>query len=288
MASSPATRYDSPTLIASLRPDRPWRTLWQHRQLIRQLTRREIALRYRGSVLGLLWSFIVPLAMLTIYTVVFGVILGPKHATEATDDLQKNLEFAMHLFCGMVVFSLFAETVGQAPAVLTGSVSYVKRIVFPLEILVVIKLGAALVHTLISFVILLLGLAVIFGGLQPTLLLMPLVLLPLILLTLGLAWFLASVGVYVRDMTHAIGVIVQMLFFATPIFYPITAVPEVLHPLMYTNPLTTVVENARQVCIHGDWPQWHLLLVVTLVGLAVAQLGYAWFVKTKRGFADVL
>lgn len=266
----------------------PWTvagTLYRHRDLIRQLTWREVAGRYRGSALGILWSLLLPLAMLAVYTFVFSVVFQARFETQISDS---RAEFALTLFCGLLLFGLFSECLSTAPNLIAHNANYVKKVVFPLEVLVVVRLGAALVHALISLGILLIGAVVFLHTWSTTLVWYPLVVLPLLMLTLGLGWFLASIGVYVRDAAQVVGVVLNVLIFLTPIFYPVQAVPPAYRGLMWLNPLTVVVESARQTALRSAAPDWAALGVVALVSLAAMQLGFTWFMKTKRGFADVL
>jgi lipopolysaccharide transport system permease protein len=261
------------------------RNLWGHRELIRQFSWREVAGRYKGSFLGLLWSFITPLVMLLIYTFVFGVIFQSRWPQARTGSLN---EFAVILFAGLLTFNIFSECVTRAPTLIVGVPNYVKKVVFPLEILPVSTLGAALFHAGISLLIML-GAHLLLGGvLSWTILLLPVVLAPLLLLVLGLGWFLASLGVFVRDLGNAIGLLVQVLFFLTPIFYTAESVPEPFRSVLQLNPLTSVVENVRRVALWGEQPAWGALGVgLLLSGLALV-LGYAWFMQTRKAFADVL
>lgn len=188
----------------------------------------------------------------------------------------------------MIVFSLFSEVLNRAPTLIVSNVNYVKKVVFPIEILPIIAMGAALFHCLISFGVLLLALVVFNGYLHWTILLTPLVFLPIIILTLGLAWMLASLGVFLRDVGQTIGITMTVLMFLSPMFYPVTAVPEKFLPFIMANPLTFIIEQAREVIIWGRLPDWVGLGLYTLLATLIAWSGYAWFQKTRKGFADVL
>ena len=276
----------SQSLAHYLRPDLIPRTLWQHRQLISQLTRRQIAARYRGSVLGVLWSFLLPLIMLVVYTFFFSVILRSRWRLEGAET---QTEFALTLFCGLLLYNFFSEALNGATGAIIGNANYVKKVVFPLEILPVVHVAAALVNALISFGILLVAIAALQHRFPALVGYWPLTIVPLLLLTLGLSWFLASISVYLRDAGYVVSVLLQMLIFLTPIFYPVERLPTAaLQAVMRLNPLSVVVESARAVIMYDRAPDWVWLGVVTLVGLAALQLGYVWFMKTRRGFADVL
>jgi len=240
---------------------------------------------YRGASLGTLWSLLLPLAMLVVYTFVFSVVLEAKFPQAVT---QSKAEFAITLFAGLLLFTVFGDCANAATTLVTAHASYVKRVVFPLEVLPVVKVGAALVNAVISLGILLVGTLVFLHRIPLTVFWLPVVALPLLLLTLGVSWFLASLGVYIRDTAQVVRVVVNLLFFTTPIFYPISQVPKPLQVLVYLNPLTAIVEDGRRVLIWGQSPNWIPLLATLVAAAAVMQLGYTWFMKTRRGFADVL
>jgi len=261
------------------------KSLWRNRQLIVQMSRREVAGRYRGSVVGLAWSFFNPVLMLAVFTFVFSVVFQARWGVGGEET---KTQFAVVLFVGMIVHGLLAEVLNRSPGLILSNVNYVKKVVFPLEILPVVSMGAALFHSLISFGVLLLAFALFNGYLHLTAVLAPLVVLPLVILTLGLAWMLASLGVYLRDVGQTIGIITTILLFLAPVFYPISALPEAMRPWIMANPLTFIIEQAREVLIWGRMPNWIGLGLYTLIALAVAWAGYAWFQKTRKGFADVL
>jgi lipopolysaccharide transport system permease protein len=261
------------------------RNLWGQRDLVRQFALREVMGRYKGSYLGILWSLLTPLLMLAIYTFVFAVVFNVRWGTSPSES---RAEFALTLFCGLIAFNVFSECLGRAPGLVVSNPNYVKKVVFPLEILPLGVLGSALVHSLISLAILCLGLLAFVGTLPWTLIYLPLVYLPLVGLSLGVSWLVASLGVFIRDLGNFVGLALQALFFMTPIIYPISAVPEALQPVLRLNPLSSVVEDFRRVIMWGqspDWPWWGA--VTLLSGLAVVA-GYVWFMKTKRAFADVI
>lgn len=269
-----------PTSLGSL-----VKNLVLHRQLILQMVKREIVGRYKGSFLGLIWSFIIPVLMLAVYTFVFAVVFKAKWGIGGEDS---KTQFAVVLFVGLIVHSLFAEVLNRAPGLILANVNYVKKVVFPLEILPVITMGASLFHSAISLGVLLTAFVLFNGYGHWTALFIPLVLLPLVILTLGFAWMLASLGVFLRDVGQTIGIITMVMMFLAPVFYPITALPEELRPWIMVNPLTFIIEQAREVLIWGRLPNWLGLGAYLLVAMAVAWTGYAWFQKTRKGFADVL
>lgn len=259
--------------------------LWRHRNLIRQFTSRDILGRYKGSYLGMFWSYINTIFMLLIYTYVFSVIFKAKWGASSSGS---KVEFALIMFCGMLVFNIFSESVNRAPGLILGNASYVKRVIFPLQILPMTILCSSLVQFLVSLSILAIGISIFMQPLTWTIFFLPLVLVPLCLFSLGLSWFVSSLGVFLRDIGHPIAIITQALFFTTPIFYPIEAVPGQLQMIVRLNPLTVIIENARGVIIWGKSPEWFWLGIITLFSMIIMQLGYVWFEKSKRAFADVV
>ncbi len=260
-------------------------SLWRHRQLIIQMTKREILGRYKGSVMGLAWSFFNPVFMLAVYTFVFSEIFKSRWLGTGADN--SKTQFALVLFVGLIVLNLFTEVLNRAPGIIVSNVNYVKKVVFPLEILPIISMGAALFHSLISLGVLLAAFVLFNGFLHWTVFFMPLILLPLIILSTGFAWMLASLGVFLRDVGQTIGLITTVLMFLSPVFYPITAVPERFRPFIMSNPLTFIIEQARSV-LWGNLPNWTGLVSYTLIAIVIAGTGYAWFQKTRKGFSDVL
>lgn len=270
---------DQPASIAAL-----FGSIWKNRALIGQMSRREVAGRYAGSFMGLHWAVLNPLLMLAVYTFVFSVVFKARWGGAE----EGKAQFALVLFAGLIVHALFAEVLNRAPGLIIANVNYVKRVMFPLEVLPVIALVSALFHALVSIAVLLIAFLLVNGHLHWTVVLLPFVLLPLMILTLGLAWMLASVGVFVRDIGQSIGLLTMMLLFMSPVFFPVSALPPEFQSWMMLNPLTFIIEQAREVLIWGRLPNWTGLLAYGLVGLAVAWAGFFWFQKTRKGFADVV
>lgn len=270
-----------PTSLVSL-----GKSLCRNRHLIVRMIKREVVGRYKGSAFGLAWSLFNPIFMLVVYTFVFSEIFKSRWGGVGGDE--SKTQFAVVLFVGMIVLSLFSEVLNRAPGLILANVNYVKKVVFPLEILPVIAMGAALFHALVSLGVMLAAFALFNGYLHWTAIFIPLVLLPLVILTMGLAWMLASLGVFLRDVGQTIGLITTVLMFLSPVFYPVTAVPERFRPFIMANPLTFIIEQAREVLIWGHLPNWLDLGAYTLAAVATAWAGYAWFQKTRNGFSDVL
>lgn len=259
-------------------------SLLSHWNLIRQLTKREIASRYRGSLLGVLWSLAHPIMMLMVYAFVFRIVFKASwnHGGEG------NSEFVITLFTGLIVCAVFNECVNRAPTLILNHVSYVKKIVFPLEILPWVSLGEAFLNMGVSMAVLLVFYISCQLPLHWTATMLPLLVIPLALYALGMSWFLASVGVFVRDVGHATTILTNLMLFLAPVFYPLSSLPDAYRPFMYLNPLTFVVEQSRNVLIMGRMPSWEWVVIYFLCGAVVAWLGLAWFQRTRKGFADVL
>ena len=261
------------------------RSLWLHRRLIAQMTRRDVVGRYKGSFIGLGWSFFNPILMLIIYTFVFSVVFKARWGVNGNES---KTDFAVVLFVGLIVHALFAEVINRAPGLIQSNVNYVKKVVFPLEILPVVTMGATLFHGAVSLGVLLSAFVLINGFMHWTALLIPLVLLPLVLVILGFAWLLTSLGVYLRDIGQTVGILTTVMLFLSPVFYPVSRLPEKYQLLLLANPLTYVIEQARQVLIFGRFPDWIGLAVYAAIGCMVAWTGYWWFQRTRQGFADVI
>lgn len=275
-----------------MNPNRPFSTspaemfasAWRNRSLISQMVRREVIGRYRGSLMGLAWSFFNPLLMLAIFTFVFSVVFQARWGGGVDD----KVTFAIIIFVGLIAHGLFAECVNRAPALILSNVNYVKKVIFPIEILPWIALGSALFHAAISLVVLLLAQLLLDQHLPWTAILFPVVLVPLVFITMGLAWFLSSLGVYARDIVQITAMLTTILFYLSPVIYPVSALPEQYQPWMRANPLTYVIEEGRNTLIYGQIPDLTRWGLATGIALVVAWLGFAWFQKTRRGFADVL
>lgn len=260
-------------------------SLWRNRELILQMTRREVVGRYKGSTLGLLWSFLTPVLMLIVYTFVFSVVFN---ARWGVSESETKAQFALVLFAGLIVHSLFSEVVNRSPGLILANSNFVKRVIFPLEILPVVSLCAALFHSLVSLLVLTVAFVATTGYLNWTAVLTPLVFLPLVVLTLGFAWIIASLGTFIRDIGQFIVIITTVMMFLAPVFYPVKSLPMEFRPLVQANPITFIIEQTREVLIWGHLPNFVGLALYMAVALAVAWLGYIWFQKTRKGFADVL
>jgi lipopolysaccharide transport system permease protein len=259
-------------------------SLWRNRSLVIALTKREVIGRYRGSFLGLFWSFFNPLFMLAVYTFVFSIVFKARWGVGTGS----KTEFALVLFIGLIVFNLFAECVNRSPGLILSNVNYVKKVIFPLEIFPFVILGAAVFHTLISLLVWMLAYMIFFGMPHETIFYFPLIIIPLTFFILGISWALSALGVYLRDVSQFVGLLTTVLMFLSPIFYPVTAIPESYRIFLYVNPLMQPIEQARDVMFFGKNPNWMQLGVYWIAMIVVAWIGFVWFQKTRKGFADVL
>lgn len=261
--------------------------LGEHRQLLWQFTWRDVLTRYRGSWLGVVWSLLNPLMMLALYTFVFSTVFEARWGTGAATESASLLEFALPVFSGLIAFNLFAETANAAPGLILNHTSYVKRVVFPLEVLPVAKFLASAVQAACSVLILLTAVAWDRGA-SWTWLYIPLMFVPIGLFTIGIAMFLASLGVFIRDIGNVVGVVTTMLMFLSPVFFPLSRLPKSIEPVLWLNPLSPMIENFRHCAVDGLPPDWAAWCVSSLIGLAFMLAGYTWFHKLKSAFADVL
>jgi lipopolysaccharide transport system permease protein len=275
----------SPAWYTHANPIALVRNLWRQRVLIRQFAWRELRGRYQGSCLGVLWSLLTPVLLLLVYTFVFSKVLKARWGISPDETA---LEFALTLFVGLVLYNVFAESLSRAPNLILGQPNLVKKVVFPTEILPLATLFGALGHALLSLVVVCAAHACFVGAPGWNILWFPLVLAPFCCFVLGLCWFLSALGVFVRDLGPTLAIVLQLLMFLTPIFYPLHIVPETWRGLFRLNPLAVFVENARRTLL-WDQPPIPTSMVVTAIGsCAVLLLGYIWFVRTKRAFADVV
>lgn len=255
------------------------------RSLIVQFIRRDVLGRYRGSLLGLSWSFLTPLLMLGVYTFVFVDIFKARWPGVEQGG---GSFFAIRVFCGLIVFNFVAEILTRSPGAICEQPNLVKKVVFPLEALPVVTVGSALFHLLLSLGVLLVGVLALQGHLPLSALTLPAIFLPLLVLMLGISWFLAALGVYVRDTSPIMAMATSLLMFLSPVFYSLTAVPAEVRRLMLLLPTTLVIENCRAVLFDGTWPDWSALFIQSIAALVVAIIGAVFFQSSRRGFADVL
>ena len=256
----------------------------KHRDLLWELAKRDFIGRYKGSMLGIIWSFFNPLFLLAIYTFVFSVAFKAKWGTGE----EGKVAFAILLFSGMIIHSFFAECLNRAPGLIISHPNYVKKVVFPLEILPLMALLSALLHMLVSFGVLLFFCLLAGVVIHAGTLLIPIILIPLILMMLGLSWLFASLGVYLRDLSQVIGMLTTVALFLAPVFYPVEILPQAYQTLLNWNPITLPIVQMRELMLWGKPILWESWAISLTIGLAICQTGYWWFQKTRRGFADVL
>jgi len=257
----------------------------RYRNLIRLLTWREVVGRYKGSFLGIGWSLIHPLVMLIVYTFVFSTVFKTKWGIGPEEG---KVTFALTLFMGLITFRIFADVAISAPSLITRNINYVKKVVFPLEILPFVVFLNAMVNSLFSLIALLLVLFLSTYSIHLTIFLLPAVWAPIIFFSMGMGYLLASLGVFIRDLGTTIDILVNMLLFLCPIFYPIHAVPERLRIFIQANPVSLCIEDARRVVLWGMMPDWYCLFGNFLFSFSFFCLAVLFFMKTKELFAEIL
>ncbi|OOG51065.1 ABC transporter permease [Rhodanobacter sp. C01] len=262
----------------------PFAALMRHRSLTWELSKREVLGRYRGASFGMAWSVISPFMMLGVYAFAFGTVMKSRWPPEAGG----GHPYTVILFVGLILHGFLAECLNRAPTLIVANPNFVKRVVFPLDVLPWPMLLSALFHAMMNIVVLVLLMLVLEHHLHISLLLLPLVFIPFILIILGVSWVLASLGVYFRDISQVMPVVATALLFLSSAVIPVSALSPSMQRLFHLNPLTFFIDQARLVVLAGTAPDWSGLVLATLAGLLVAWLGHAWFMATQRGFADVL
>lgn len=265
-------------------PQEMFKSFWRNRALIKTLVKREVLGRYKGSLFGVLWSFLNPVFMLVVYTFVFSVVFGARW----TGGSESKTEFALVLFAGLIIFNLFAECLNRSPGLILNNVNYVKKVIFPLEMLPLISLGVAIFHAMISYGVWLMAYTVFYGLPHPTVLLMPFIMIPLAFFILGITWAFAALGVYLRDLGQLVGIMTTVLMFLSPIFYPLNALPEKYQIFVKLNPLALSIEQSRQILFWGLIPSLVEYFFCLIGAFVIAWFGFVWFQKTRKGFADVI
>ena len=275
----------NPHKIASTSIKELFGSFWRNRHLIWRLTEREVVGRYRGTVIGIGWSFFNPILMLTVYTFIFSVVFKARWGVDAAES---RITFALLAFIGIIIHDMFAECTNRAPSLILNNANYVKKVVFPLEILPWVAMGSTLFHAGVSLLMLMLAHFLFNNALPWTALFFPIVISPLVLVIMGVAWFLSALGVYIRAVGHTVGVFTTALLFLSPVFYPTSALPAEYRIWFAMNPLTFPLEESRKVLILGQPPNPLAWGVYLLASFIVAWMGFWWFQRSRRGFADVL
>lgn len=275
------------SFLSYLDPFAMLRSLWSHRELTTQLASRNISVHYKGQALGALWSLLDPLMLLAIYTFVFGLVFHRSGKFNAEGGIAG---FALHLFAGIIVFGMFRETVGPSPMLIINQRNFVKKVVYPLETLPISQLLASLFNVGVGLVVWVIGYVIFIDSHTPSpmLLMLPIVILPVALLALGCSWILASLGVFLRDLRNPVGSVIQMLFFMSAIFYDIGDVPAKFRPLIALNPLAQLIQACRDVMFGHQMPRWDVWGMILAFSIVLCVVGYAFFMKSRRAFADVI
>lgn len=276
-------KHIPPTRSSGFNPLQIGSELIAHRDLIVQLARRDVLLKYRGSYLGIAWSFLYPLLLLVVFTFVFDKVLGARWP-QPND---RHVPVVLVMYCGLIVFNIFAEISTAAPRLIPAYQSYVKKIVFPTQVLPIVLVITAFIHATINVLILMLVILIAGHG-HPTLLLTPIVMLPMVFFALGIAWILAATGVFIRDLAHVMPVVAQILMFLCPVFYSARIVPDYMQWFYRINPLSVVIEDFRRVALWGHMPHWESWAITLAISIVVTFVGYAFFFYGKEEFADVL
>lgn len=266
-----------------MEPTELFATLWRHRSLVLELTKREFSRRYRGSFGGVVWSFAQPLFLLTVYTLAFGVILKARWGFSGS-----TADYALMLFAGLIIFNALSECLSKSTTLVTDNPNFVKKVVFPLELLPVITVLTALIHAFIGIAVWHLGYILLFGVPKPTVILFPAILICFVPVLLGLGWLLSALGVIIRDISQLTGMLTNTLLFLTPIFYSIEAAPPLLQKLLMLNPLTFIIEQFRLVLFVGQMPALKGLVVYFVLSSLFAWISLVLFRRLRPNFADMV
>jgi len=263
-----------------------WRPLWElprRFELIRSLARRELLARYKGSALGIVWALVTPVVTIAIFTFIFAGLFGARFGARGT-----SWDYALYLFCGLLPWTMFQETLQQSSTTIVNHANLVKRVIFPLETLPVAQALAALGNQMFGTLALIAATVVVNRELHATILWLPVLVIPQFIATLGAAWLVASLGVFWRDIAQGIALVLMAWMFLTPIIYPESIVPPRYQPFINANPFTALIRSYRRIFFEGAPPDWSGLGYFTLFSLVVFVFGYWWFAKTRRNFADVI
>ncbi|MEQ8857245.1 MAG: ABC transporter permease [Pseudomonadales bacterium] len=261
-----------------------WRSVSNNRSLTFALAKREIQRSYKGSVLGWFWLVAQPLALLSVYAFVFGVVLQARFGTGS----DSTIDYSLNLFAGLIVFHVFSECLTRGPGLIVGNVNYVKKIVFPLEVLAIVVVAAATFRAVASFLVWLAFYGLVHGAPSMTVLLVPFAMIPLLGFSLGAAWLLSALGVYIRDLSQIVGIVATATLFLSAIFYPVSMIPEPYRKYLYLNPITGIVEQVRMLAMVGQVPAVDDFLILVAASLVFLGFSFWWFQSLRRGFSDVL
>jgi lipopolysaccharide transport system permease protein len=262
---------------------RPLRELPGRYELVRSLARKELQAKYRGSALGFAWAMLTPAVMIAIYTFIFAGLFGARFGAQGT-----KWDYALYLFCGLLPWTAFQESMQSASNVIINHANLVKRVVFPLEALPLAQVLAAHATQLFGMIVLLAAVLIVRRELHATLLWLPVLFVPQVFFVLGAAWFVASLGVFLRDTAQVVALALVAWFFLTPIIYPEQVIPARYQRLASLNPFAPLVRSYRRVIIEGSPPGWNGMLYFAAVALVVFLFGYWWFARSRKNFADVI
>lgn len=263
---------------------KPFSLFFYNRDLIFSMTKKDVIGRYKGSVLGIFWSFFTPLFMLGLYTFFFRFVFQSKWP----DVGDTTADYAVMLFAGLVVHAMAADMIGRSAGSIIGNANLVKKVVFPIAVLPWITLLSSLFHMFVSMIVLILFFLLSGGTLQWTLLLLPVVLIPLAVLFMGVSWFFAALGVYLRDIEQIMGTLITFLLFTSTVFFSLEHAPQAIKPLLLLNPITQIINDLRNILVYGFLPDFVALGIYSLVAVIIFYSGFAFFNKVKKGFSDVL
>ena len=257
-----------------------------NRHIIFEMTKRDVISRYKGSVMGIFWSFINPVFMLAVYTLVFSEVFNARWGNAAANE--SKAQFAIILFAGLIVHGIFGEVLTKSPTLILNNANYVKKVVFPLDSFPVIALLSACFQALINIFVLLLAFTFANGYIHWTVVLLPVVFIPVLILVLALSFLISSLGVFIRDLGQFITLLITVILFLSPVFYPLSSVPQKYQVIILSNPLTFIIEQTREVVIWGRLPDFNGLLIYGCISTVILWFSYFWFQKTRKGFADVI
>lgn len=263
----------------------PFKILTANRDLFFQLLQREVQVKYKGSYLGIIWNILTPLFMLLVYTFVFGIVFKAKWENQATDSFA---EFSLTLFAGILMYNFFSEAVNRSTTLIISNANYVKKVIFPIELLSMAHIGSLFVQMLFNLLIVFTGKIIFLNVLDWHFILFIFIVVPLVFVTLGISWFCSAVSVFIKDTQQTVSIVVLILGYLTPVFYPINLVPEKYRWILYMNPLTYIVNAGRDLLMYGKTPQMLSYLFMLVLSYCIMMLGFIFFRKVKTNFADVL
>ena len=282
-APKPFVHFLSPIMI--------WRRLAANAGLMRQFTVRTVEMRHKGSYLGVVWMVLLPVLMMGLYTFVFGVIFDGRYKVAGADGKiteYAGASYALGVFLSLTIFNLFSECLAVAPSVIVGNANYVKKVVFPLEVLPLANVGSAVWHFCVTMVLVVIAMVVLRVTPTAEALWFPAIIFPLFLFSIGVSWFFAALGVFLRDVAHVMGFVSLALMYASAVFYSASMIPPTYMKFLRWNPLLHILENSRRALIWHLPPDLPSMFWVGIASVAVFLFGFAFFKKMEPAFADVI